>query len=280
VTEQCELVVGCDCDPPFYAAVDDCIEDLLGELLSLAELALSQGLAWNPDCAQAKLERVEAMCAPMLDPGPHCKGLYCELFAGDLRELQPCTPLEEVGSNCAPGLGCPRLEGQDVCVQVCGELLQGIECFHLGSSCADGLVCTAHGIGFPPPPTCGPAAEEGQGCHDVLAPVCAPALLCGPEQTCVPEPEPGEPCVVDQCGYTTFCNEQGICELPRANGEPCSFNGQCQSRYCPSGVCEALPAEGEPCPQTGTCAPGLACDPDSGTCQVAPPYLCKNWDPP
>jgi len=277
VTELCEIVVGCECDPPFYSSVEECIEALLDPLLNAGESAKSLGLEWRQECADAKLERLAPMCVPVFDHSAHCQGRYCELFGGDVAETEPCGFLVDQGSNCAAGLGCSREE--QVCLQVCGDLPQGIECDQLGSSCAEGLACTSHGIGFPPPPTCETAAGEGEECNVAYGPSCDAGLKCG-AGTCVPYPEPGEPCVDGWCLLSLFCNEQDLCEPPRANGEPCGSFRECESGYCADEVCTEQVGEGAPCPDSTACAEGLVCNPESSTCEPAPPVLCVFWEPP
>ncbi len=84
-------------------------------------------------------------------------------------------------------------------------------------------------------------AIDGEGCPDLLGPT--------PPDACVPPAG------------------------TRANGQPCAFNGQCQSTYCAvpegaaCGACAAEPAAGDSCALTGSCGRGLICSSDK-VCQV------------
>jgi hypothetical protein len=60
---------------------------------------------------------------------------------------------------------------------------------------------------------------------------------------------------------------------PRANGQPCAFNGQCMTGLCADaknarcGTCAALPAVGAPC-ASSLCAHGQVCDVSTLTCKT------------
>jgi hypothetical protein len=64
---------------------------------------------------------------------------------------------------------------------------------------------------------------------------------------------------------------------PRANGSPCSFYPQCQSRWCGyaygagCGVCGPVPSPGTPCMLNSDCLPSMVCQSNTNVCTVRSP---------
>jgi hypothetical protein len=145
-----------------------------------------------------------------------------------------------------------------------------------------------------------------QACADLAQAMCAKRASCtngagitranGDMDTCVAEEQqlctlalaaPGtgnSPDAVERCvasygslSCTDFLN--GIPPVActpagsRAIGDPCTFNGQCESAFCARarnsacGTCAAPPSVGDPC-LDGNCAHGQTCVNSTNTCQA------------
>lgn len=142
-----------------------------------------------------------------------------------------------------------------------GPLLEGETCVESGivtvggpiSACAPGLSCT-DGV-------CRELPQVGEAC---LVPrfsaVCADGLVCD-DDVCVDPPEQGESCVGTlACGGTDVCI-QGLCEPPRAIGEPCSTDRHCETLACgDAGTCVSEPSVCLTSSSTTGIADGFYCD--------------------
>jgi len=111
---------------------------------------------------------------------------------------------------------------------------------------------------------------EGGACLDSME--CAGGGYCSEAMTCprVCEPTLAAGARCDEggaCAAGLACSPEGVCEVPRANGEPCAESANCLSEYChyDTLVCTAVPvnfatAEGQPCDWTYECQLGLFCN--------------------
>jgi len=89
---------------------------------------------------------------------------------------------------------------------------------------------------------------------------------------CTSPPGEGEPCADGLCAEGLTCRfaPSGStlqCLSPTPNGAECTFDSDCQSKYCDftTGVCTATQPAGGPCATNSSCASGY-CDTAAGAC--------------
>lgn len=137
-------------------------------------------------------------------------------------------------ARAAPGEACDDLQGcalwhyciDGVCVAPGGE----------GAQCAQQLECRLlyachHGSCVAQAPTDNPL---GGPCSSIGG--CVAGARCD-DGECVQGNPLGEPCASGQCADDAFCNGDALCELLRAEGEPCDDADACESPSCREGRC-------------------------------------------
>lgn len=209
-------------------------------------------------------------------------------------EASPCTfgafiftpDIYDVLQYC-PGAVVPKGQLGEPCAAdgECGE----------GSYCHKGATAQCPGA-------CRAPAAAGQSCADGGR--CAEGLSCD-QNVCAPKQQAGSPCEFaceyglscpkgEICPGNIWCNEQGLCETGRLEGEACGVMGEagpgranaqcaihlwCDSSENGTGVCRKPSAEGGPCRVAfSACEDGLHCVGASadgagarGTCQPPSP---------
>ena len=176
---------------------------------TVAEAALGQSCA-NARCADDAFCNPQRVCAALLAAGTPCDG----------------------DDECAYGLACSG----EVCVPAAnrGEACADGDCHDLGDFC-DGQSCVARrGVG-------GSCRMGFAGVFDCQLP-----LVCNQQSfTCEEPPTAGQACDFF-CAGGLFCNDQNVCEAPRADGAACTSDFDCASLYCDetgaAGMCAPVPA--------------------------------------
>lgn len=161
-----------------------------------------------------------------------CDGSYCRAFVDDGGGC-------ERDAECAYGLGC-----SDGTCQLLPE--RGERCTNRGPVGCRGAgdLCTAARDY-----RCLPVAM-GAPCLDDVDCGGGSLYRCGPQLTCERRPliPLGEPCgfgsalCADDGARCVFGTSSSTCELPNADGEPCTYAADCESRICnySTGTCHTL----------------------------------------
>lgn len=151
--------------------------------------------------------------------------------------------------TCVPGATCDGIT--EKCV-----IPDPSNCFSNASLCGEGQYCSQAGVCAAAELTAGATCGISNGMF--VDGECAPGLVCGyadapnggspnEEETCLPAPTAGEPCILSQCAAGFFCIDLFDGSLPRCaplleEGEACtgSYGGwdDCASGLeCRGGVC-------------------------------------------
>ena len=208
--------------------------------------------------------------------GGACKACNLAGSAGTCADIPSGQdPASECQSGACNGAGACELDNGQSCAN-------GAAC--LSGHCADGVCCNTACNN--PCDACSVAAGAGTNgtCANLAdgsagIPACAPYLCNGSSATC-----PGT-CAADaDCVGGDHCDGSGHCVAKKAQGQPCSSNGECTTGFCVEDRC-CNTACNNPCDacsvaagaQTdGTCA--NVADGGAGTPACAP-YLCNGASP-
>jgi hypothetical protein len=247
-TQLCAQADSCGCfDGQGMTNVEQCQTQVRANWEETVAMGQAAGLTYDGNCVGAALDDYAALgCLTELDVIEDDDSVFgcggCKLFHGDTPEGEPCTAdetLSGVGDECAQGLRCI---GQR-CSTPCNRAGAGESCLEM--DCEDGLVCVYDNSGGNEVAACAVGAAEGESCADRF---CGDGLVCSEQQTCLPLPTAGEPCVSGQCDFVdSYCEEStdgmgpGTCVALKPGGEPCSLPAECQSFECEGGSCSAEP---------------------------------------
>jgi len=227
---QCESLAGCCQSSGFAfdtaackAAVTADFQEEIGEELQRRVVYDAQAAG---DCLAAVGPQV--MCGELEDvSAPACE----RIFRGTIPLGQACNSDNE----CVPVAGqratCYSADG--VAAEVCTDLSTtnarhgqaGEACF---STCSEGGECGAVVGPAPGPGVPVPAMEPATCYRD-------DGLYCSALDGCSPLLDVGETCMdYDSCRGDAFCDfTTGVCTAPRADGEECTGDSECQSGSCP-----------------------------------------------
>jgi hypothetical protein len=288
---ECEAMFACGCEQRPFASLEDCVAIRTEQLAALAVVAEQRGLTWDPECAQARVDRLTAACDVSFALHPHetCTGGWCPLYVGEKAVGAECDLLgsAELVSDCGQGAICtlPNARCEEYChVLEDGENCQGSQFGdgYLGEHCRLDLNCiTTDGDSW----SCGPPLGAGDACVDLPLefgpPSCGAGLICD-GSICQNEPGAGAPCVLGKCAEGAYCDVD-TCVEAKPNGEACNADLECQAGLCLDSICADPPDQvGESCLEEGVCADGLWCDLQQdetgqnfeGTCRMPETHAC------
>lgn len=237
----CTLAYECGCDSP--QDVGDCLNYLLQDEALLRAEAEQAGAHFDGDCLRdmyaAHVDHLGCKSSSetlgALEHVLRCE--VCEIVHGDKQEGAGCRSFGH-GSDCAPGLDCVA----GICVDTCTERALGAACTFTATN---GLTYTY------------PCKD---GVCDAAAGVCVAALA------------DGGACTSSWQCRSEWCNDSGVCGLPKI-GDSCEFARDCGPwRRCLDGACASWPGEGEACGVDGGCDRGNVCD--GSICVAEGPWLC------
>jgi hypothetical protein len=299
----CEHVSNCACGATAVencnalAASDTGTDGLLTRALELVDEGV---VVYDPAAAGSLLERLRDPAlpcgefAPSLGIDSYRAKSFDGVFVGTVPAGGPCEGTErkdEVGvTRCSENHRClTGADGTSTCVPIAGL---GEPCpvlpDQLDSSClvrreadADGefnssfedLSCIADAPGSALG-TCRRDAPDGSACFNSEQCVSG---RCAIDDTftswsCVPLVADGELCSSDADCTSKYCDSRNLCAQPAANGVACASSSACTSGFCDlpdggvTGTCAeatlgTLAARGAPCADDSECA--------SGNCEVA-----------
>ncbi len=281
----CEGVIACECDYPYGALYEHCVNQLGVNGDALAELNSVDGLSFDGECADQAIKdiRLVGCTTPVGDPNAACEQ-PCKLWYGPMGRGATCTSVNGY-DNCDQGLVC----SSEVCVNPCDEPNLPT----IGEACAPNFGCTEGAYcddqTTPLTPTCAALPSAGQPCGEIeFGYVCAEDSFCDvvsdPAPTCVALPRLGEECPSFECAAGLYCDPSGtpaVCAAVPTLGEDCPFGSCAAPYYCDGEVCvEPPPAicgfygglppdEGSTDTTTGTTDTGTTDTTDtSGACNV------------
>lgn len=232
-------------------------------------------------CAQAWDLMTSGCVSGSLPPNDltRLKGRYTALCAAELS-----LPGVNVGqfSACVQSLqgNCRTINNPTVC-QFSGSLTTGAAC-NFGAQCESGGCPTGGSSsssgGTPTCGTCQPALAAGQDCSG--SGTCANGTTCQsaasdggnpPARTCqtVTYGDVGAAC---PCKQGLACGSVGVCIVPLAKGQTCTFTNECAYPLVCLGMtggtrtCQDAVAAGGTCAVTSDCVSGLTCDTSTSLC--------------
>lgn len=255
-----------------YAALQQCEDEQTAECKSRRD-AESSGLS-EEILAECRTELAEASCVTVMDP---------ELGRCRARGTRPDDGACLYDEQCAGG-NCYRELNSNLC-GTCRSLGQeGDACSpddDDGALCGPGLQCD----GVPGTCRPAPISLEGETCDPSTFRRCASSLYCNAQYTCVPLLPADAPCVdLAECDFMQglSCDlSVGRCrEFPiKGAGESC-FPPPNGVAVCGPGlacgadfICVPYLGLGEACAPSSICGPGLGCA-ASGTCVALSDLTC------
>lgn len=237
---------------------------------------------------------MDVACKPLPVPAEDSPCALDRLFIGQIQQGEPCTSIDGLSLDCAPGSKCGvgvGLGSEGLCVAVKQE----------GESCTSTLECGADLYCAPLDATCQRLRGEGEVCvfadredpsppPETLLLGCRSDLSCDPiTSTCVARCQSGAACTIDQecdVAQDLVCI-LGRCGAARAAGLPCGEDDDCgEGLHCgfdifdPSvRLCTAPKHNNAPCLAHDECQSGF-CPPQTLRCspQVDVGEPCPSGD--
>ena len=249
------------------AAPVACREILVGTLETGSPCSLDEECAGDAYCDGEDCPGTTGTCTPRSAAGGTCdgssqcvNGLVCNgdtCGAAASRSGGPCDGPDSI--DCPVDETCvggdPETVGTCTPIASLRTAATGETC-ELGDSavyCQEGLSCAAIAIGAGGATfECRARVGAGGACFVAAPSMCPDDQYCDadptmggpPDGTCLARPTESQPCAMtltgNYCGAGLVClttETSATCVRPKANGQPCTDDGECYSGTCSSGVC-------------------------------------------